>query len=374
MKDKIQHEVATILLNLQHSEIGLFSSYILNVLKMRIPLLFYIIFETMFLFDVFAFLPIHSDVRMKVSVQRQQEQKEHRNLSTKFDVRSSHSDHDHDIEHANKEHNMIIPIFPLRKKVKFPTETVQLTLWEERYKYLAQNVLNQQQRQDSLLCEYHTFGILYASHKPQIVRSGSETITPIVECGDIGVLCIVKEYSLFQDNVEILRETNFPKITKKKESYDDNDSDDCISVIKDVRDFNKIRLIGLGVKRFRVENILSRGFDGENLPFILVEASDMDDQLLDSNSAEYEEILKYKYMLEAKKDKFPAFADITKDYQLNYPHHWDRVTMGDDWRLLQLWSFSMLSQLESNCPAGQMLNMLSSTSLKERLQYINKMA
>ncbi len=93
-------------------------------------------------------------------------------------------------------HQLILPIFPLRKRVKLPTQTLQLTLWEERYKALSRNVL--QQNHDPKL-----FGALYCSHKTQIVTEGINPITPLVEVGDVGVVCCVLNSQVFVDGNEV---------------------------------------------------------------------------------------------------------------------------------------------------------------------------
>ncbi len=94
---------------------------------------------------------------------------------------------------------LILPIFPLRKRVKLPTQTLQLTLWEERYKALSRNVL--QQSTDPKL-----FGALYCSHKTQIVTEGINPITPLVEVGDVGVVCCVLNSQVFVDGEEVDRD------------------------------------------------------------------------------------------------------------------------------------------------------------------------
>ncbi len=313
-----------------------------------------------------------------------------------------------------------LAVFPLRKRVKFPTETVQLTLWEERYKYLAQSVLNQVSPQSLSTSplkqnEYHSFGILYASHKPQIIRNGDQPITPMINVGDMGVLCVVKEYTLFSNDDDGdggpltptrtenggRKKVNFPKIGTTATNNDER-------IVNDIHEWKKIQLIGLGVKRFRVEKIVSRGFDGhgydpnssQNInnnrasssnisPFIIVEASviDDDDDFISPSMGRTEvgkDILDLKKSIlqrdQKSGDDLALYKKIEMDYNM-YPHLYkpDQVSKDsfhmskayDELKIIQLWSFALMSKLEINCPANEMLNMLSITSLKERLKYIN---
>ena len=73
-----------------------------------------------------------------------------------------------------------LPVFPLRKKVKVPTDFVMLNLYEERYLALMDRVI---------ASEDQLFGAIYAGQKPHVVRGGRAPATPIIVPGDCGVIC-----------------------------------------------------------------------------------------------------------------------------------------------------------------------------------------
>ena len=97
---------------------------------------------------------------------------------------------------AESKDNLILPIFPLRKRVKFPTEKLKLTLWEDRYKMLSRYVLENVSHPD-IDSDQPLFGALYCSHKTQLVRAGRKPVTPLVEVGDIGIICAVTSSQVF---------------------------------------------------------------------------------------------------------------------------------------------------------------------------------
>lgn len=144
-----------------------------------------------------------------------------------------------------------LPIFPLRKKVRLPTEQLTLNLYEERYLELAQYVLQDKHK----IC-----GALYASDQPQMVtQGGMGPIVPMVTPGQIGVVCWVHDYSV----------ANIPTVGGELQR-------------------RRIRLNLIATQRFEVQRILHNGYGGgyaldekneTPLPFILAEAK----LILDSN-------------------------------------------------------------------------------------------
>ena len=146
----------------------------------------------------------------------------------------------------------VLPVFPSRKSVRVPSEALTLNLYEPRYLDLAEYVLKHEPR---------WFGALYCSKKPQLIRGGEGPITPMVEPGDIGVVCSV----LFDEDAmtPIFRNSNDGRLRRR------------------------IKLKGLAIGRFRIEKVLQNGYGGgllcdqdesiKPLPFILVEASRVDD-------------------------------------------------------------------------------------------------
>ena len=147
-----------------------------------------------------------------------------------------------------------LPVFPLRKTVRFPTDRLTLNLYEERYLQMSEFILSQPTK---------VFGAFYSSESPQFVVSAMDgPIVPLIEPGDIGVVCHVQK-----------------------------SSDDMIPTRSgDTR--RRIRLDTLAVARFQVERVVEDGCcmvrNSENkLPFIMVDASWIRDQ---DNATEYENL------------------------------------------------------------------------------------
>ena len=154
----------------------------------------------------------------------------------------------------NSEDSFRLPVFPLRKTVRFPTDRLTLNLYEERYLQMSEFILSQPTK---------FFGAFYSSESPQFVVSAMDgPIVPLIEPGDIGVVCHVQK-----------------------------SSDDMIPTRSgDTR--RRIRLDTLAVARFQVERVVEDGCcmvgNGENkLPFIMVDASWIRDQ---DNVTEYENL------------------------------------------------------------------------------------
>jgi len=123
-----------------------------------------------------------------------------------------------------------LPIFPLRKGVRLPTESIVLNLYEARYRALAKEAI-----------KLNVFGVLDSGSKAQVVSLGSGPIVPLVEAGDVGVLCVAEE------SEDTSRRLETGEIRKS------------------------IRLQGRGALRFRIAKILSDGIETEDenkTPFI----------------------------------------------------------------------------------------------------------
>ena len=157
----------------------------------------------------------------------------------------------------------VLPIFPLQKSVKLPCEALTLNLYEPRYLELAEYVLDSGEPS-------RWFGGMHCSKKPQFIREGDGPIVPMVEPGDVGVVC----------NVLYDEERMVPE--------------------------RRIKLKALAIGRFRIEKVLHNGYGGgslcdedeniEPLPFILVEASRVDDAPIIQGSKEENNVVE----LEAK--------------------------------------------------------------------------
>jgi Lon protease-like protein len=158
---------------------------------------------------------------------------------------------------------MRIPIFPLRKSVRLPTDRLQLNLYEERYIAMSEYILldddqkNNNDKSSNEPSARRIFGAIYASNKPQLVRNARGPVVPILSVGDVGTVFYV------QESEEGMIPTADSSFTRRR-----------------------IRLNAMGVGRFRIENILHDGTylspqemtaeddnRGGPLPFILVEAS-----------------------------------------------------------------------------------------------------
>jgi hypothetical protein len=139
-----------------------------------------------------------------------------------------------------------LPVFPLRKSVKYPSDDVTLTLYEERYLSLADHVLYGKSRGASPVVPSMIFGAWHCSAKSQIVRNN--TITPLIEVGDVGVLCHV--------------------VYHKDEMISTLESSECKLLRR------RVIIVGVAVHRFRVEKIICNGFDGIDVcPYIVVLAA-----------------------------------------------------------------------------------------------------
>jgi Lon protease-like protein len=131
--------------------------------------------------------------------------------------------------------SLILPIFPLRKAVRLPTETLTLNLYEERYLAMSEYVLESDQQ---------WFGALFSSDKPQVVKEGGMgKIVPMIQPGDIGTIFVL------QDSEELMIPKQEGALPRRQ-----------------------IRLVGRGAARFQIQRILHNGYGDDSLPFIIAEA------------------------------------------------------------------------------------------------------
>jgi Lon protease-like protein len=140
-----------------------------------------------------------------------------------------------DNNHKNKTTTLLsLPIFPLRKKVRLPTETLTLNLYEERYLAMAESILDSQ---------YNLFGAVFASDKPQMVsRGGTGPIVPLIDPGDIGVLFLVTDHA----------ENMIPTVGGMER--------------------RRIRLVATAIGRFEIQSIRNDGYSIEaSGPFIVAD-------------------------------------------------------------------------------------------------------
>lgn len=97
----------------------------------------------------------------------------------------------------------VLPIFPLRQRVKLPGESLTLNLYEDRYLAMAEWILMDQKSNSNKnpsskrgsASAVTAFGALYASDKPQIVSDkGKGPIVPLLSQGDVGVVFPVETF------------------------------------------------------------------------------------------------------------------------------------------------------------------------------------
>jgi len=263
--------------------------------------------------------------------------------------------------HAQPPEKLILPIFPLRKRVKFPTESLKLTLWEERYKALSRHVLDhhhpsKQSNNVNGNMNMNTntrpmFGALYCSHKTQIVKGGNKPITPLVEPGDIGIICSVTSSQVYINGKEV-------DASRKYEE-----------------EVEKIRLWGLGVGRFRVDKVLSNGLDNNvngkkgSLPFILVEGTRIDDDdVFEQGQSEQVERILRQLLDRDSDDSFDESKLASDDYDYAFAFQQGN----EEYQKRQMMTFALISKLEATAPANEMLDMLRCTSTLERLKYLER--
>jgi len=169
------------------------------------------------------------------------------------------------------EHKFSLPLFPLRKRVRFPTDELTLNLYEERYLSMSEYILFNQAKP--------IFGAIYSSDKPQLITRGpSSPVVPILVPGDIGVICLVHDW---MDGM-------IPKKTPSLQSPGILDAPEAEAQNSNEEGWKRrIRLQAVAVGRFRIEKILHDGTtttanagssshsseDNQPPPYIVVEAS-----------------------------------------------------------------------------------------------------
>jgi hypothetical protein len=161
-----------------------------------------------------------------------------------------------DANTANTANTLLVhlPIFPLRKYPRLPTDSLTLNLYEDRYLQMSkESILSTTTRS-----ERPVFGALYVADLPQIVPKGRGPITPMLQVGRIGTLFVVEDS----------HHDRIPNVTGQ-EFYRHRR--------------HSIRLQARGVARFRIDTIVSDGTGGlvvddasannENLPYLVVNAT-----------------------------------------------------------------------------------------------------
>ena len=272
--------------------------------------------------------------------------------------------------HTNE--TFILPIFPLRQAVKLPTEAITLNLYEERYLELSEYVLSSNEQ---------IFGGLYCSEKVQILKNGISPIVPIVEVGDVGVVCKVVYHA----------EAMIPTVEGSTR--------------------RRIKLEALAVGRFRIDRVLHNGYGNSFVPgespcsFILAEVSRIDDVPPSDEEILLTSTLETKLFNRVKDEKnfaldrlywnldnsgdedevirasltpslfSPGVIYCKQDKMSPYDEAiclWERVdTHLDNHRRQQLFSFALVSLISINKPTSEILQTLECLSTYKRLQYVD---
>lgn len=249
-----------------------------------------------------------------------------------------------------------LPIFPLRKCPRFPTDRLTLNLYEERYLQMAAFILS---------ARPPIFGSIFVSGKPHLVTNGGMgSIVPLLQQGDIGTLFLVNDWQ-----------------------------DDSLPIGgNDLQAFQRrVRLNAIGFARFRITSIVSDGtFNlssdpertssstslGPRCPYILANITLLTDQDDSSTKAwtqqDYETILKglresNQKDIQASMDPVLEFSKIFSAITLVSNEH---VALAPNYD--ELFSFFVVSKLlnaNRKSPA-ELVSHLESVSTRERVQYM----
>jgi Lon protease-like protein len=169
----------------------------------------------------------------------------------------------------DQDERFLLPIFPLRKSPRLPTESITLNLYEDRYLAMSEFVLRHCAGRKApdlvtwdgnaikrlsvpalIAARFETkdcspfFGAMYCRDKPHIARGDlSRPIVPVVSAGDVGVVFAVQQ------------------------------ADEGMIPTAGGETRRRIRLYATAVYRFSIDEILHDGYSDGSLPYILVLAS-----------------------------------------------------------------------------------------------------
>jgi hypothetical protein len=232
--------------------------------------------------------------------------------------------------------SLILPIFPLRKAVRLPTETLTLNLYEERYIAMSEFVLGSDQR---------LFGALFSSDKPQVVKGGGMgKIVPMIQPGDIGVVFVLED----SEEGMIPKQEGAPPR-------------------------RQIRLVGTGAGRFQIQRILHNGYGDDSLPFIVVEAILLNDDhspfVSDEDRLNLENNLWDKAIKMNRERR--SSSDLVEGLvaKLSYRTALTEQTLEE--MKAELRSFALASALLSDSSSKDRLAMLRICSAKSRLSVLD---
>lgn len=280
--------------------------------------------------------------------------------------------------------SFLLPIFPLRKRVRFPTDELTLNLYEDRYLAMSEFILfpecNGQKLYEidtqiqPLSAAAPFFGALYSLNKPQIItQGGTAPIVPMLQPGDVGVLCLVLDW--LDGMIPTTAATRSPA-----GDMDDADIGSSSSVLKDAGTRRRIRLNALGVGRFQIKSIVHDGtlVNGKP-PFLLAEASIVMDE--SEGSFDTQEFERLQQALEGI--VFPK--PVATKFATNESSLHDSVRLLDqiaslveyahnpDMQRHELLSFqaaSIFTEQSATSSPKDMLNLLKTRSLQTRMNIL----
>ena len=265
----------------------------------------------------------------------------------------------------------VLPVFPLRKSVKLPTETLTLNLYEERYLAMSDFIVSRQNDGPMV------FGAIYGSDKPQMVAKGVGPIVPLFEPGDIGTI-----FSVVRMQEGVRASTGG----------------------------RRVQIFGVGVGRFRIERLLHNGYGGgvavkeqgeDPLPFILVEPSRVQDMELNEMERQQVINLQEEFQKSMKGRRLPAVDESEEESSDKIEREKENASTAtsisdsltqkkltaddfllgmapldtmeiDQSYLLELFSFAAISSLTPNGSSKDMRRVLRMTCALQRLEYLQQ--
>ena len=259
------------------------------------------------------------------------------------------NDHSNNIQHSD--YTFKLPIFPLRKKVRFPSDLLTLNLYEPRYLRMAEFILQ------NTTNTIESFGALYTSDKAQVVSDfGQGPIVPVLQVGDVGTIFQV------QNSEEGMVPTRGGDLRQR------------------------IRLEAIGTQRFRVEEVISSGFSTDiessseaQLPFILASVSFFQDRQM--SDEEQDTILKKWNTIQNElfDDKFNKLSERSR-HSSSKEDLEELLSLGDLGGFsvaideVNIRSFALASKLmEKSNGAEQKKALLKSQCLSQRMEMIEKL-
>ena len=212
---------------------------------------------------------------------------------------------------------------------------------------------------ESILQGHHKiFGTIYSSDKPQIVKQGKGDIVPLLEQGDIGVICIVNEWK------DELVPTRDPTYQRRR----------------------RIQLNAVAIARFQIMEIVNDGIQQQEQPSFIQarvallqdenppnDDTDVDGESNSMESEVWERVLakeKEKGSTSALVDQMVSLLQLDDDDD-DATTREESYCCADDQLRCEAFSFAAAKLLLGPSPSPQyMQELLQMTSTQERLKRI----